>query len=387
MSMLPGDAEDGWVDATITIADGRVLVTPAESDELHCLDLLDGSVLWNKPRGDSLYLGCVQDGVVLLVGRGGVRGLKLADGSPAWDAEVAQLPTGSAPSGRGFFNSGRYYLPLSTAEVAALDVRSGEVVARSKSRKGTIPGNLICYQGSVISQGVTHLESFYELAELERQVAQTLKEQPDNPEALALRGEVLLQEGKLDEAVVHLRRAHQAHAEPRTQQLLAEALLELLRTDYASHRGSLAELEKLVDRPDQQSALWRLIAAGEQQSGNRLQAFDAYLKLTSLPAGGKTLERIDNSLSVRRDRWVQARLAELWRQASPDELKQMNAEVAARLAEAKSRPRRPSRPGRSWPRPRSPVNPRWKRSWLCCGCRARLIQPCRGQPWPGWQRC
>ena len=36
-----------WLDATATIADGCVILTPPESQQLHCLDLLSGKARWS----------------------------------------------------------------------------------------------------------------------------------------------------------------------------------------------------------------------------------------------------------------------------------------------------------------------------------------------------
>src|SRR5205823_2658415 len=144
-------------------AGGRVIVTPIESvDLLHCLNLVDGKLVWNKPREDGLYVGCVDQERVLIVGRNHLRAYRLADGQPAWPEESVALPAGCVPSGRGFFDGARYYLPLSSAEVIAIDVKTGRTVAKAKSRSGNIPGNLICYKGAVVSQGVDQLESFYQ---------------------------------------------------------------------------------------------------------------------------------------------------------------------------------------------------------------------------------
>ncbi len=74
-----------------------------------------------------------------------------------------------------------YFLPLSSAEVASIDVPAGKIVARAKSRKGIIPGNLICYKGTVISQGVDFLDEFYQLEPLKQNVAKTLAANPNDP--------------------------------------------------------------------------------------------------------------------------------------------------------------------------------------------------------------
>ena len=69
-----------WTDASVTIASGHVLLTPPESNQLHCLNLLDGKLLWQKSREDGIYVGCVHEDKVLVVGRNMVRALGLRDG-------------------------------------------------------------------------------------------------------------------------------------------------------------------------------------------------------------------------------------------------------------------------------------------------------------------
>jgi len=327
---------DHWGDATVTIAAGHVLLTPIESRHLHCLNLLDGKLLWQVPRDDGLYVGCVHDDQALVVGRHGLRSYHLADGKSTWTVPTLQLPDGSAPSGRGFFDGERYYLPLTTAEVAVVELTAGKIVARSKSRGGTVPGNLICYQGAVISQGVESLESFHQLEDLRRQVAAVLAQHPDNAEALARQGELLLDEGHLDESVAQLRRSFEIKPEPRTRELLIDALLEGLRIDFAAHRVHLDEIERLAESPTSRAAYLRLLATGLQQTGEVEAALAAYLRLVDLGPPSGALERLDGGLSVRRDRWVRARLAGLREACKPDELPRLDAVLAARLESAEA---------------------------------------------------
>ena len=67
-----------FTDSSAVIADGYVLATPVDSNEVHCLKLADGTLCWTEPRQDDLYLACVRQQTVVLVGRQGVRALRLA---------------------------------------------------------------------------------------------------------------------------------------------------------------------------------------------------------------------------------------------------------------------------------------------------------------------
>ncbi|HEX5442969.1 MAG TPA: PQQ-binding-like beta-propeller repeat protein [Pirellulales bacterium] len=329
--------DDRWADASVTIADGHVLLSPLESSEIYCLSLTDGTLRWHKPRDDGLYIACVYDGKAVIVGSRSVKALKLADGESAWPSSLA-LPaggaSGSTPSGRGFYNNNRYYLPLSSAEVVAIDLDQGQIVARSRSRTGTVPGNLICYQGAVISQGVDHVESFYQLDELRQQVADTLANAPDDAEALARQGELLLDEGKFDEAVTELRRSYERQPDPRTRELLVDGMLESLRLDFARHRKLVGEIERLADQPAEHAKLARLLAGGLQETGEIAAAFDAYLRMVDLKSDPQPSERVESGLSVRRDRWVRARLSQLYDAASADDRQAMQTQIAQFLAQS-----------------------------------------------------
>lgn len=327
---------DRWTDSSVTIEDGRVLLTPPESKQLHCLSLFDGKLQWSKPRGDGLYLACVDKGKVIVVEKGGVRAYKLAGGEQAWSQPTAPLSTGGTPSGRGFYNNNRYYLPLSSAEVATIDLNAGRVIARAKSRSGRIPGNLICFQGSVVSQGVDYVECFYQLDDLREQVATALTKNPRDAEALARNGQLLLDEGKLGQAVVHLRKSFEEAPEPRTRELLVDALLEGLRLDFAAHRDNVGEIERLIDQPEQRTAYLRLLAAGLHEAGQTLPAFETYLKLVKAVTAPEELERVERGLSVRRDRWVQARMVSLRENATPEQLAEMDKVLRTRLDEAQA---------------------------------------------------
>ncbi len=119
-----------------------------------------------------------------------------------------------------------------------------------------------------------------------------------------------------------------------TRELLVESLLERLQADFAANRGTTAELEGLLETLQQKTAFLRIVAAGLQKSGERLPAFEAFLKLASLEPGSSEPDQIDDTLLVRRDRWVQVRLAELRAAATEAERQKMDDLVSAKIAAA-----------------------------------------------------
>ncbi len=324
----------GWCDATATVSEGRVIITPMESDELFCVRLVDGELLWKLDRQDGLYVAGVHDGQVIVVGRGSVKAWKLNATDLADSAWSLELPGGAVPSGRGFQSGGTYYLPLSTAEIVAIDLATGRITGRVQSRDGTVPGNLVSYRGSIISQSPAAIECFYEIEPLEKSVQQRLVENPNDADALRLRGQIHLDRGQLDAAIADFRASLASQKDAHAQDLLIDAMLAALRADFGGHRHLLGELENLVSTPQQQSEFLRLTAEGLRQMGESQAAFEHYLQLASLTWSDQALEQVAPDHAVRRDRWIQARVNELYQSVSEEERQRMDAAIARYLEEA-----------------------------------------------------
>ena len=323
--------DDRWADASVTIAEGRILLTPPDSGKLLCLNLADGRLEWSAPRRDGLYVAGVRSGRVVVVARGSVWALKLADGTAAWGDSPIDLPAGALVSGRGLLEGDRYHLPLTTAEVVTIDLNRGRIAARSRSPDGVVPGNLVACGGVVLSQDVDGLRRFQTVAERHRQTAGALARGPDDARALADHGEVLLCQGRLVEAVDHLRRSMKLRPETRTRRMLIDALEDGLRTDFPTFGELAVELDPLIDSPELRRRFLRQLALAHQQAGQVRAAFDAYVKLIDLEPGATELEHTSATRVVRRDRWIAARLAELHAAAPPEVRAELDRLLAARL--------------------------------------------------------
>ena len=346
-----------WLDGAAIIVNGRVLLTPAEADALYCLNLADGKPVWQaQPRGDHYYIACVHQGCIVLVGRNSIDAIKLEDGAKAWDGSIT-FPEGASVTGHGFYSDNKYYVPLSSGEVATIDLDAGKIVATAKNRLGTIPGNLVCYRDRVISQGLDGVEVYYQTDAARAQSARRLAKNPDDVEGLTLRGEILLNEGKSSEAVADFRRAyaidHTSEMGTRTRELLRDALLSGLRDDFAAHRSLAGELEKLLDEPAtesgrlQRAAYLRYMTIGLHRAHEWRQAVEFCLKLVDLDdsvsrQSGETtarntkpsLEGVERSYLARRDRWVQARLGLLRTEGGSAAAAEIDRALEPRLKEA-----------------------------------------------------
>lgn len=327
-------AQGRWIEAGATIADGRVLLTPVQLDQLICLDLSDGRFLWSTPRRDGLYVGGVDGGRVLVVGRTAVWAVDLDSGRAAWQHERLTLPASAMPSGHGLLAEGHYHLPLSNGEVLTIDLAQGKVAARARGNAESPPGNLVAAHDAVIAQTPEGLWRFETLAGRDRRLAEQLAARPDDPLLLRQHGEILLARGRIAEAVDLLQRSARLKPAAETHRFLVEAIGEGLRADFDRFRPAAEQIEPLVGTAAERTQLLRQWALGLQSAQRWRPAFETYLRLIDSIENPRTLDREEAGCSVQRGRWIAARLIELWQTASEADRKELDALVARRFEEA-----------------------------------------------------
>jgi outer membrane protein assembly factor BamB len=327
-----------WLDSSAVVAEGSVIVTPVESQFLHCVDLLTGKARWAPlKRDDALFVACVHKGKIILVGKKNVRAVNISDGKDAWSAAVDL--NGEIASGRGFYNGTHYYLPTTGQQLIKLDLEAGKVV--EKARTEFTLGNLVNFAGELISIGHDQMAAFYLVDHMRAQIEKDLAANPGDVRAVARQGELLLTEGKTNEALASLRQAYKAQpADARIRTLLARVMLVLLRTDFVNHHDLVPEAKELIDDPAQRRELLRLQAVGMHKAGLVAESLEAFVTLadelqTELgpeEGGSSQMEYLDSKWQVRTGRWLQARLTELYSSSSEADRAKLQERLEQRLA-------------------------------------------------------
>lgn len=314
-----------WLDSALIIDDGKVLVSPPESGALHCLDLVTGKLRWKTERGDNQFVAGVEGRRVLVVGNKHLTALDLDTGKPVWPREKWDLPQGAQPSGRGFFSDGRYYLPLSSAVVLAIDMQTGVEIDRAVARDGEVLGNLICHRGAVLSQSGRFLDCFDQIDVLRAESERSLAENPEDYEALRTLGEIAYNEGRLAEAIDYLEKALDGAADSlRTKEVLAECLEVALDEDFATYRHKLPLLEELAQSSGQgRLTLLRLQSQGLLESGAVVEAFQACLALDQSTQNSSEMLAIGRDHEVQLARWIRAQADSIWTRADRQERDQI----------------------------------------------------------------
>ena len=321
----PYDAESRWLDTAVTVAEGRIFLTPRDSNELHCLDM-DGNLIWKQPRGQRLYVAGVHKDQLILAGRTQIESIRIQDGTPAWKRPTP-LPM---PAGRGFQTGDIYHIPLETKEIASIDLKTGRVLANARLRSELMPGNLVSANGMLISQTTTGLIGFRNFNALQADIAARLKANRQDPTALEMRGEIRLRQGNEADGLADLRASGKGQS--RAKALLASNLMDKLRLDFTGFRKHRAELEALL-ADEQRGRYHRLLADGLYEAGEYDDALQQYLKLAGPFAGNWKTERTGD-VKLRSDRWLQSRVAALFRKAGAADRKKFAAQIEGQLQQA-----------------------------------------------------
>ncbi|MBI2478959.1 MAG: PQQ-binding-like beta-propeller repeat protein [Planctomycetia bacterium] len=350
-AISPDQSEQRWMDASVTISDGAALVTPVDEEKIICLDLdmKQGQVRWELDRdgdlADALYIGCIHEGRALVVCKHKLVALHMEDGKPAWKQPV-ELQRGDLemPSGRGFQSGDYYFLPTTTSALLKVSLATGEITSRTATP--TPLGNLICYKDEVVTHSAGSVAAYFQISSLRTRVAKQLEQNADDSWALARQGELFLYDGQSEEALRVLRRAHELDPnDDAVRSLVVSTFLAAIKIDFAAHRELSAQVQPLIDLPAQLAEFWRLTAAGYHASGELSLAVDAYLALanvTAKSAGGPDVSEPllieqDSTWSVRSDRWIQARLAQLFESDDEAVRGKLAAYISDRAASSEDR--------------------------------------------------
>ena len=325
-----------WRDSSPILAAGRVLLTPTESDELHCLDLRRGTVLWKSAKKDYLHIAGVVDGKAILVGRRSVVALSLVNGQSVWESPLSRDDRSPSPSGRGILTEGRFFLPLDTPEVVEIDCANGVIAGRSLARGKSVPGNLIAYRGEVISQGVDSLDVFHQVSPLEMRIETAMQKDAHDAWAVLWRGQLDLDQGKALSGINRVREAHAAQPRRIPAEVVGEAIAFAMRRDFAA-------VAPLWREAASSRTVLRLAIDGFIKMGDLPQAWEACQQLIAEPPANadrfsETSALVDDALDSRlastEGRWFQGRLTELISRATPALKAAINESAEQSLAAA-----------------------------------------------------
>jgi len=373
-----------WRAACPIISGGRVIVAAYDADQVQCLELRTGKLLWSEARQpNDLYVGGVANNRVLIVGGKGTRAVSLfgedaARKVPA-QAWPHELRTG-IPCGHGVIGKdGTFYLPMVGDDVNT-DARVPQIwainpatgLAASKTVFRLTPdqladaadnrlmlGNIVFHDNMMFSQSATLLSAFPLIEAKRKEMDAILAKNPNDPVGLASRGELLLDDGQLLAAIADFKKAQANNPSDATRAKIADKLYmaytEILRNKFADGEKFLAEYKALcelpptaTDGPERQRQLeeqvrrrglyYSLVAEGRESQGRLVEAFQNFQAYAALGEKGRLLPVPgDPNTLARSDVWASGRIDAMLRNAKTDEArKPLEAQVNAEWAAVKS---------------------------------------------------
>ncbi|MFC1759031.1 PQQ-binding-like beta-propeller repeat protein, partial [Planctomycetota bacterium] len=335
-----------WLDSSVTISDGKVIVTPVESSHMHCLNLSDGGSVWKRPvsRVDNLFVAGVHKGIVSVVGKHAMVGFDLESGVQKWSQKIDVRKRNDGvqnlPVGFGFRTGDHYFLPT-VDRILKVDVVAGKIVDSIDCDDAI--GNIVAYDGKIISLGLDYLRLYHQSDRLAEAVESKLKESPNDPWALEQRGALFFDAGDVDKGLSALRKAIESYPtgapeRDRATRLLVSVALVVLERDYASNIRLADELDRWIDRPQDRQRYLLLRANGMLAAKQPRQAFDAFSKMifanrTKQVKYASITKDAKSQHVVRDDRAIRAGMVATLKMASPSESREMLSNLKSRCDE------------------------------------------------------
>lgn len=316
--------ERRWTGLPVIIADSRIILASAESDQLFCLDLINGDLQWTQRRDPYRYVGGVFDNRVFLVGDKSVIALNLSDGKLAWPSPLT-LPNNKLVTGLGVRRNGSYFLPLQSQEVMEIDITQGRLLGTAKA---DVPlGNLVAFREQVLSVSPFGMALFSTQKDLKQAVNQRLAANNNDPWALARLSELQMLEGKDSEALDTLRLAFKSHPQnDEIRFLMIRSILKALDSDFIKYQSLASEIEPLIELRPQRIDFLNAMCKGFLKSDTPEKAVDPMLQIIDIRSRERSssisspvrILQLEPGHNVDLDAWLKSQVTTLYNSLSAD---------------------------------------------------------------------
>ncbi len=361
-----------------------LLIASPESRSLRAVDASTGALRWRVSFDEPLFAATRGDTPVLVFERQQVTAIEPATGKFVWRA------TASAPAAQGDWIGGQYVCPLQTGGWLAIDARDGSQ-KRGSSETPSLGGRLVRAGDRWMALSPQAVRAFEPFSIRQRNIAERLQVKPEDIDARIEQALLTQQAGDTAKAVERLRPLLGESAHPEKARLaLRQVLLRHLADRPADQATVEKELLSLSREVAEQIEARQALIAAARRSGAATTALNMALELAdlhptddvvvddrltnrasglvsgsvpgrvpgSLPARARGLDKkekeqdksepdispyhrttppphlITATRTVRRDRWLQGMIADLFADAATAERLPLEAIIAARKQRA-----------------------------------------------------
>jgi outer membrane protein assembly factor BamB len=331
---------ESWGFGAPIVHGSRVLFAPPDADALVCLSLVDGRIVWKKPRRDGLQIATVTDDGVAVLAESRVVAYALADGKRLWEVET---PEQARPSGRPAVLGTQLAVPFSDNQVWLMDLTQGNVTARWRTPADQPPlENLVKVGDRLVSLGAHGCRLFAERSQPQSEVLAQQSKSATDPVAVLQQAELLLLDQQPNAAVALLKKTAPAtwsdgHRQQRWQTLW-RAMSDQLAADPTSGEDALTELTMMASTDEQR---WLVAMRQVDRDVARQQfeaAFDRLWEMARKPGPAVITPANEAALVVQRDVWLRGRFADVWTQAPVEVRSRIDARMQQLVAQALAGP-------------------------------------------------
>ena len=224
------DMDSRWIDSLARIVNGKVLITPRDSDQLYCLDLQTGLMIWSTPRNVFHAIGTVTSDKVVLVGNQRVAAFSMTDGRLIWSTELRDgVVCGTATSDGTIIQ-----IPTSEPSIVSLDLETGRRLAGQSEDLDRMPGNLLMTEHGLLLQNL-----------LDVSFAATTSHEQATPVEQAT--DKLLNRQFADAKQILDQEVTARPTDLIAREMLIELLLEGMRADFSSSQADIPRVRELIE--------------------------------------------------------------------------------------------------------------------------------------------
>jgi outer membrane protein assembly factor BamB len=304
-----------WFGGQPIVSQGRLLLTPRDASEMHCLNTATGELLWKQPQGSAVFCAGVTPAGVVVVHQQRVEVWSWDDGQPLWEQPLAT----ETVAGRGLVSPGRLLLASQQNHLTTYDLASGRLLGETPVSDSLGLGHLLAARGRLLSRGPASIEVWPRQQDLEAQLTRTAVDNGLSAEELAFRGELALHRGDTVAALRDLRAADELEASSVYRTQGSRLLVEQLRSQPEQWPELQAELQRWSWGTPLATEVLCELAMAQARTRDWTTSCRSWFRLIDLLATldrhrGQRWPMISRSglQSVRLDRVIRAELASLW---------------------------------------------------------------------------
>ncbi len=309
-----------WQDFVPVVAGNRLLLTPVDSDDLFCLDLLTGKLLWSEIRRDGLYIDVVNQEDVLIIGKRTLRSLNIKTGISNWPRSVSIAPA----SGRGVLRGSIYQLPTLNDGLHSYDTQTGTLLATTETST-FLPGNLIVTDDQLITIRNGQLIALQPLHRVREDIKQKLQSNPQNAATLSQLGQLELHLGNIQNGLSLLQKSYRIERLPETARQITKTILNADQIVLSDKE--ITELSELMVSAEHSTEIVLRYVQALQQHHKSLEALFVLRTLLETPARSKLMIPVSGEQRVRVDSVIKGTVKDIFASADEEQIQNLNREI------------------------------------------------------------